>query len=60
MVDDTVYYLPCANEEEAYLLADTLNSVTAKAFFSSMIFWSDKRPITAELLRTIAFVAAVG
>lgn len=53
MVDDTVYYLPCMNEEKAFMLADVLNSVTAKAFFSSMIFWSDKRPITAELLKRL-------
>jgi hypothetical protein len=51
--DDTVYFLPCWSEGEARFLVEILNSFVAKEFFSSMIFWSDKRPITVELLKRL-------
>ncbi len=53
MVDDTAYYLPCGSEAETRFLAEILNSREARDFLNSMIFWSDKRPITAELLRRL-------
>ena len=53
MVDDTVYYLPCGSERQAKILVEVLNSAKARDFYDSMIFWSDKRPITAELLRRL-------
>jgi hypothetical protein len=51
--DDTVYFLPCGNEEEARGLESLLNSETARAFFSAFVFWDSKRPITVELLRRL-------
>jgi hypothetical protein len=51
--DDTVYLLPCWSEGEAKFLVEILNSIVAKEFLSSMIFWSDKRPITIELLKRL-------
>lgn len=54
MVDDTVYFLPCWSESEADFLIGVLASKPVEGFFSSMIFWRDKRPITAELLRRLS------
>jgi hypothetical protein len=51
--DDTVYFLPCWSEQEANFLNDMLNSKPAQEFLRSMIFWSDKRPITVELLKRL-------
>lgn len=51
MLDDTSYFLNCTSEAEARFLVDLLNSRDANALLSSMIFWSDKRPITIELLK---------
>jgi len=51
--DDTVYFLPCHSEEETKFVAGLLNSKPAQEFFHSMIFWSDKRPITIDLLKRL-------
>lgn len=48
--DDTCYFLPCRNEEDARLLAGLLNSDPARGFFRSFVFWDAKRPITAQIL----------
>jgi len=53
MLDDTVYFLDCASEEEAEFLSELLNSSDAISFLSSMVFWSDKRPITVDLLKRL-------
>jgi len=53
MVDDTVYFIPCRTEEEANTLAKWLNSDICREFLESMIFWKDKRPITASLLKRL-------
>jgi len=53
MVDDTCYYLPCENQEEAVTLAELLNSEVTRKFLDSFIFWDSKRPITIEVLRRI-------
>lgn len=53
ILDDTVYFLPFESEEEAKFIANLLNSHPAREFFSSMIFWSDKRPITIDLLKRL-------
>lgn len=52
--DDSVYFLPCWSASEADFLASILASKPVEEFFSSMVFWSDKRPITAELLRRLS------
>jgi hypothetical protein len=48
--DDTSYFLPCKSEEQADYLAALLNSSEAQAFYRTLLFWDNKRPITAELL----------
>jgi hypothetical protein len=50
MLDDTCYFLACADENEAALLANMLNSNTAQEFFRAFIFWDSKRPITVQVL----------
>ena len=52
--DDTVYFLPCHSEAEADFLCSLLNSHGAGEFYKSMIFWSDKRPITVDLLKRLS------
>lgn len=52
--DDTVYFLPCKSKEEAEFLAELLNSAPAQEFFRSMVFWTDKRPITIDLLKRLS------
>jgi hypothetical protein len=51
--DDTVYFLPCWSKQEAIFLTDMLNSKPAQEFLLSMIFGSDKRPITIDLLKRL-------
>ena len=53
--DDTVYFLPCRTKKECFALAKMLNSKPAREFYESMIFWSDKRPITVEVLSRLSF-----
>lgn len=55
--DDTCYFMPCQNEEEAEYLAELLNSAVAEEFFRSFIFWDAKRPITASILKRLSLVA---
>jgi hypothetical protein len=55
--DDTCYFIGCESEEEATCLAELLNSETAKEFFSSLIFWDAKRPITINLLGSLDIAA---
>jgi hypothetical protein len=51
--DDTVYFLSCSSQEEAYFISKLLNSDVAKDFLNAMIFWEDKRPITIEVLKRL-------
>lgn len=53
VLDDTSYFLPCWSESEAQFIASLLNSEPAQQFFESMIFWSDKRPITVDVLKRL-------
>jgi hypothetical protein len=53
MLDDTCYFIPCENKNEADFLARLLNSSVAKEFFGSFIFWDSKRPITANILNNL-------
>lgn len=57
MVDDTVYFLGCSTEAEAKFLHGILNSDDAKKALASMVFWNDKRPITADLLKRLDLLA---
>ena len=53
VLDDTCYFLPCRSGRDARLLAELLNSDAARGFFHSLVFWDSKRPITAQLLRSL-------
>ncbi len=57
VLDDTCYSLACQTKKEAQLLGRLLNSDTAKEFYSALIFWDAKRPITAAILRRLDLVA---
>lgn len=54
LFDDTVYFLACHSEAEARFIGEILNSRAAQEFLNAMIFWSDKRPITADVLRRLS------
>lgn len=51
--DDTVYFLSFPDENEARFIYEILNSNPALEFLDSLIFWDEKRPVTAKILRTI-------
>lgn len=53
VLDDTIYFLPCWSEAEARFVGRLVNSKPALEFLESMIFWSDKRPITVEILKRL-------
>jgi methylase of polypeptide subunit release factors len=55
--DDTVYFLPCWSEAEARFVGNLLNSKPASEFYGSMIFLTDKRPITIEILKRLSLGA---
>jgi len=52
--DDTVAFLPCNSEAEAAFLTDIMHSEEAQEFLNSMIHWSDKRPITVDILKRLS------
>lgn len=51
--DDTCYFLPCNDKNEAKELANLLNSNRVQEFYRGLIFWDQKRPITAQLLANL-------
>ena len=53
VLDDTCYFVACKTREEASFIAKLLNSDIAKDFFSAFVFWDEKRPITARLLKRL-------
>ena len=53
VLDDTCYFLACKTKEQAFFVADLLNSDMAKEFFSAFVFWDEKRPITMRLLKRL-------
>ena len=54
MLDDTCYFLPCDSAAQALTITNALNSLEAKQFFNSRIFWDAKRPITKRLLSKLS------
>jgi tRNA1(Val) A37 N6-methylase TrmN6 len=52
--DDTVYFLSFDHEDEARFILDLMTSTPATEFLESLIFWDEKRPITAKLLRQLS------
>lgn len=57
VLDDTSYFIPCEDREEAERLALLLNSRIAQEFFQTYIFWDAKRPITVDILRRLDLAA---
>lgn len=53
VLDDTCYFFPCQSEEECTMLYELVTSEPAREFWSSIIFWDAKRPITAQLLNSL-------
>ena len=51
--DDTIYFLGFDDEIAAKKTCDILNSPLAKDFYSSLIFWDEKRPIKSSILNSL-------
>jgi hypothetical protein len=51
--DDTVYFLSFENERVARKTFELLNSPTAINFYSSIVFWDEKRPIKSSVLNCL-------
>jgi hypothetical protein len=51
--DDTSYFLPCRTKEQAEYVAAVLKSPAVHSFYNAFVFWDNKRPITADLLRRL-------
>lgn len=51
--DDTVYFLSFDTEEQARKVLYTLLSQNVQDFFSSMIFWDEKRPVKTSILNRL-------
>lgn len=50
--DDTVYFLSFDTEDEAEKILNILTSTLATDFYSSLIFWDEKRPIKSSVLNS--------
>jgi hypothetical protein len=57
VLDDTCYFFPCHSEEECNTLYELVQSLPAKEYWSALIFWDSKRPITARLLNSLDLAA---
>jgi len=53
VLDDTCYFVACRTREEAFFIAQLLNSEIARDFFSAFIFWDEKRPVTLDILKRL-------
>lgn len=51
--DDTVYFLSFDNEQFARKTFELLTSPSAIDFYSSLIFWDEKRPIKSSILNSL-------
>ena len=51
--DDTVYFISFDSEREAKRSLNILNSKKVFDFYSSLIFWDEKRPIKASILNKL-------
>jgi hypothetical protein len=57
VLDDTCYFFPCQSERECHVLHDLVQSEPAQKFWSALVFWDAKRPITAQILNLLDFSA---
>ena len=53
LFDDTVYFISFENQKEAEEIYRLLNSKPIYNFYSSLIFWDEKRPIKANILNKL-------
>jgi len=53
LFDDTCYFLSFADEKEARVVAEILNSPHCLDFMESLMFRDSKRPVTVELLQRL-------
>jgi len=53
LFDDTCYFIPFADETEARVVAEILNSQECQEFLEALSFTDSKRPITVELLERL-------
>ncbi|MCY7334373.1 MAG: SAM-dependent methyltransferase [Pseudanabaena sp. CAN_BIN31] len=51
--DDTVYFISFDDEQTASQTLKLLTSLSATDFYSSLIFWDDKRPIKSSILNSL-------
>ncbi|MBI3246806.1 MAG: SAM-dependent DNA methyltransferase [Deltaproteobacteria bacterium] len=57
VLDDTCYFFPCHSEEECNILYELVQSLPAREYWSALVFWDAKRPITARLLNSLDLAA---
>ncbi len=55
--DDTVYFISFDDEKVACKTFELLTSSIAKDFYSSLIFWDEKRPIKSSILNKLNLAA---
>ncbi|WP_009633792.1 SAM-dependent methyltransferase [Synechocystis sp. PCC 7509] len=55
--DDTVYFLSFDDEKIAHQTFDLLTSPLVIDFYSSLIFWDEKRPIKSSILNSLNLTA---
>ena len=60
VLDDTAYFLPCADAERAKALEAALSSPLARRFFEARLFWDAMRPINKALLDSLSLEALLG
>jgi methylase of polypeptide subunit release factors len=53
MLDDTCYFLPFSNEQDATRAARALESAMAQDYFRGRVFWDAKRPISKAILQNL-------
>ncbi len=57
--DDTVYFLSFSDEDVARRTFALLTSSAAIEFYSSLIFWDEKRPIKSSILNSLDLTALI-
>lgn len=57
VLDDTCYFFSCQSEEECSVLHELVQSEPAREFWSALVFWDAKRPITAQVLNMLDLAA---
>lgn len=58
--DDTIYFLSFDDKDSAYKVFELLTSSSVISFYSSLIFWDEKRPIKSSTLNALSLTALAG